>query len=208
MREGVRETLGEPDEIQTGGTGAYKYELWFYLNKDLNRVYEFRKSASGCGGSGQWYVEYLYYADYHFGMELYVAPTIIHEPVKAAPIGQDISITAEITDDVQVVSADLMYRAIDAPEYTPVSMSVSDTLYTAVIPASVVTTAGVEYYIQASDGQHSSRLPLNYNDTYRITVKAATTKKTLGPVESTRLKGTPAVSIPDGAGVGSSPLKP
>ena len=158
MRDGVVKALGEPDIIERGGTGAYKYEQYIYLNKDIDRVYIFYKSAPGCGSGGNWYVEYVYSASY-YGYGLYETPTIQHLPVESAPVGQDIPISAVVLDDEKVVRVNLFYRTIGAGDSIKVSMAVSDSLYTAKIPAEAVTPPGVEYFIQASDGDHSSQYP-------------------------------------------------
>jgi len=158
MRDGVIETLGEPDEIISGGSGAYKYQHFIYLNKNIDRIYVFRKSAAGCGSSGNWYVDYIYSASY-YGYDLYEPPTINHAPVSTVPVGKKIVIIAEITDDEQVISADLFYRIKGTSDSTKVNMAVVDSLYSAEIPASAVTEAGVEYFIQASDGEHAAKLP-------------------------------------------------
>jgi hypothetical protein len=53
MRKNVVENLGEPDIIEEGGAGAYKYQHYIYLNKNIDRIYTFQKSAPGCGSGGQ-----------------------------------------------------------------------------------------------------------------------------------------------------------
>ena len=158
MRKGVVETLGEPDEIISGGSGAYKYQHYLYLNKNIDRIYVFQKSAPGCGSSGNWYVDYIYSAS-SYGYDLYEPPTINHAPLVTVPVGEKILIKAEITDDEQIISADLFYRVKGTSDSTKVSMAVIDSLYSAEIPASAVTEAGVEYFIEASDGDHISKLP-------------------------------------------------
>ncbi|MFC1608249.1 hypothetical protein ACFL47_09785 [Candidatus Latescibacterota bacterium] len=159
MRASVVENYGEPDEKVKGGAGAYQYEHYVYQNKNINRVYVFYKSAPGCGGSGQWYIEYVYAAEY-WGYELYEPPTIIHAPIVNAPVGKPINITAEITDDVQVTKADVFYRTTGTADSTAVAMSVSETVYSATLPASSITAAGIEYYIEAEDNaEHKTRLP-------------------------------------------------
>lgn len=162
MRQGLVETLGEPDIIDKGGSGPYQYEYYWYLNQNVDRMYVFQKSAPGCGSSGNWYVEYVYRASYqasYYGYELYEPPTINHAQLVTAPVGKQIVVRAEITDDERVVSADLFYRVRGTADSTAVRMAVVDSLYTAEIPALAVTEAGVEYFIEASDGDHTSKLP-------------------------------------------------
>ncbi len=87
------------------------------------------------------------------------APTITHTPVESATADKEKSIEATITDDVSVESATLYYRKKGDTTYTDITMSVSGDTYTATIPASAMTTDGVEYYITATDGTNSARSP-------------------------------------------------
>ena len=88
------------------------------------------------------------------------APTITHTPITSAIAGNDILISATITDNVSVSSATLYYRKTDTTTWTSVTMSKSGDTYTATIPASDVTTSGVQYYIQAQDAKPNiSRSP-------------------------------------------------
>jgi hypothetical protein len=86
-------------------------------------------------------------------------PTISHTPTSAANDGQTITISATITDDVAVTEAKLYYRRIGETTYTSVTMALSGATYTGIIPASIVTTAGVQYYINATDGTNFSTHP-------------------------------------------------
>jgi len=88
-----------------------------------------------------------------------VAPTITHTAVTSAKAGDQITITATITDNVGVQSATLYYRKTGDASYSTVAMSASGDTYTAVIPASAVTTAGVQYYISATDGTNTATAP-------------------------------------------------
>jgi hypothetical protein len=88
-----------------------------------------------------------------------VAPTITHTAVTSAKAGDQITITATITDNVGVQSATLYYRKTGDASYSTVAMSASGDTYTAVIPASAVTTAGIQYYISATDGTNAATVP-------------------------------------------------
>jgi len=87
------------------------------------------------------------------------APTITHTPVESATADKEVSIEATITDDVSVESATLYYRTEGDTTYTSATMSVSGDTYTATVPASAVTTDGVEYYISATDGVNVATSP-------------------------------------------------
>ena len=54
-REQVRSELGEPYEVYGGGSGPYRFEVWYFDSLDIG--YEFRQTAPKCGGSKKgWYV--------------------------------------------------------------------------------------------------------------------------------------------------------
>ena len=85
-------------------------------------------------------------------------PMIVHEPVTTGTEGQRIMIEAVITDDVGVAEATLHYRKIGDPTYSTVPMVLCAgciDVYDVVIPASVVTMMGVEYYISVTDGTYT-----------------------------------------------------
>lgn len=83
-----------------------------------------------------------------------IYPVLKHSPVTTAKVGSAVSISATATDNIAIAGVTLSYRKIGDPEYTTMDMTtgVQENLYTATIPGSVVTAAGVEYYIAASDG--------------------------------------------------------
>lgn len=78
-------------------------------------------------------------------------PRVNHTPKASAGTGA-MTVTAEISDDTEVLVADLFYRpAGSLGEYDSVSMSSEDGLnFTGLVPR--VGAPGVEYYIRASDG--------------------------------------------------------
>jgi len=112
QREKTLRAIGEPDEKITEEFGTYKSELWIYARSDINRVYRFEKSSSSCGGSSEWYLSpYLYYADYHFGYELYnPPPTITHTPIESAVPDKAITITATVELHKPVKNVELWQR--------------------------------------------------------------------------------------------------
>jgi hypothetical protein len=73
------------------------------------------------------------------------APEIKHEPVATAKLGEEIPITAEITDDENAIAlAVLQYRAAGAPGFIPLSMRTQqENTFQATIPNSAVTDRGV-----------------------------------------------------------------
>ncbi len=185
QREKTLRAIGEPDEKITEEFGTYKSELWIYARSDINRVYRFEKSSSNCGGSSEWYLSpYLYYADYHFGYELYnPPPTITHTPIESAVPDKAITITAivelhkpvkNVDPDKEIKEVNLQYRVTGDSLFTKVRMSIEDSLFTEEIPAEIVTVAGVDYYIEATSDESMwgkySQLPKN--DFYSIAVSA------------------------------------
>jgi hypothetical protein len=171
MRKQAVNDLGEPDEIQTGGFGVDRYEIYFYDRKDLNRVYIYQKSAPGCGSQGNWYVvDVVYPADIYYDRETYEPPKIVHSPVKTASPGSPIAISAKVTDDQYVKDVILYCRTRGETDFLPVTMAPGDSsMYSGEIPAERATVAGVEYYIEATDSAHKSRLP-QVKGVYLITV--------------------------------------
>jgi hypothetical protein len=80
------------------------------------------------------------------------APLIVHTPVSSAPAGQDLAITATITDDGGVTGATLYYRRSGQSSFTATAMSPSGDQYTGIVPGAEVVAPGVEYYLSATDG--------------------------------------------------------
>jgi hypothetical protein len=86
-------------------------------------------------------------------------PQITHTPVVQAPVGADVLISADVTDETESLqSVSLYYRiAGGTPFYTMLSMShtFGDT-YEATIPGVQMTAQGIEYYIKATDNYRVS----------------------------------------------------
>lgn len=205
MREKMVNEIGEPDEILTGGFGADQYEIYFYDRKDLNIAYFYQKSAPGCGSQGNWYVaNAISPADIYYDRETYVPPKIVHSPVKTAPPGQIIHISATVTDDQYVKDVILYCRTRGETDFLLITMAPGDsTTYIGGIPAERVSVAGVEYYIEASDSGHKSRLP-RIKGVFLITVTSGS-EVTYGKPQSAPTFAKPVFSIPAGK---RSPVAP
>ncbi len=80
-------------------------------------------------------------------------PVISHTPVQSLSTGNPISISASITDNTnRVDSAVVKYRQVSELFYTTVNLQhQSGDTYEADIPGKVVTSNGVEYFIEAYD---------------------------------------------------------
>jgi hypothetical protein len=107
-----------------------------------------------------------------------MAPNIYHSPVTTAMTGQNLVITATVTDNLTIAYADLYYRTPGETEWKLVRMNKLNDKYSAILPASQITTAGIEYYIDAFDG---------VSHTYRGSVDAPFVIQVLEAVEQSSL---------------------
>ena len=211
--EDKRKTLikayGEPDIIEKGGYGTLKYQLFIYLRKDLNRVYDLRQSGSGCGGNSDYYIYYMYYAN-ELGYELYLPPTIVHTPVTTAPAGTALKVTADVTDDNSVSQVVLYYLHKGLTDSTSVNMYTETTgssTFKASIPSDFMTASQLEYYIIATDDEdYTTRLPVK--GSYTVTV-SATAKQVINSLktESSALTNKKIIK-PNTDIINSSPVAP
>lgn len=79
-------------------------------------------------------------------------PTVYHELIDGTTPGQDLTLTAEATDDGQVEQVTLFYRTQGDLAYSQTTMTnTSDSTYEATVPGEEITEAGIEYYIEADD---------------------------------------------------------
>ena len=80
------------------------------------------------------------------------APRIVHIPITKGTEGEDITITATVTDDHSGVhNCELYYKKPSENSYSVLSMVETDDTYTAKITGSSLTSEGLEYYIEAYD---------------------------------------------------------
>lgn len=110
-----------------------------------------------------------------------MAPNIYHTPVYNAHTGSNLVISATITDNLHITSASVHYRIGGESQWRTAVMTSLNSKYTAIIPADHVTTAGLDYYIEATDGvsttaRGSAAAP------YHITVTQAQDLSSLGDV--------------------------
>jgi hypothetical protein len=89
-----------------------------------------------------------------------ILPSIVHEPVKNAIYGRDIKVTVQILDESSGAGDILLYykRPTDIT-YAKLQMKRTGKLFTATIAGDVVTSHGLEYYIEARDQAE----PVNVN---------------------------------------------
>lgn len=110
-----------------------------------------------------------------------MAPNIYHDGVYSAFTGSKLIISATANDNLQIDKVELFYRVTGAESWRAVTMTAVNDRYSAVIPSSEVTTAGLEYYIRAFDGVNYA-----YKGTaeqpYAIAVSEAVDRSALGDV--------------------------
>lgn len=98
------------------------------------------------------------------------APVINHTNVLEGNIYLDLEIEATVTDDRSVESVKVFYRIKDTETYTELDMTLSDSQYETIIPKEDLDTAGLEYYIQATDGTNVTTSPVNTDSPFEITI--------------------------------------
>lgn len=110
-----------------------------------------------------------------------MAPNIYHDGVYSAFTGSKLIISATANDNLQIDKVELFYRVTGTESWRAVTMTAVNDRYSAVIPSSEVTTAGLEYYIRAFDGMNYA-----YKGTaeqpYAIAVSEAVDRSALGDV--------------------------
>lgn len=110
-----------------------------------------------------------------------MAPNIYHDGVYSAFTGSKLIISATANDNLQIDKVELFYRVTGTENWRAMTMTAVNDRYSAVIPSSEVTTAGLEYYIRAFDGVNYA-----YKGTaeqpYAIAVSEAVDRSALGDV--------------------------
>ncbi|MDF2533598.1 MAG: hypothetical protein K0Q65_3179, partial [Clostridia bacterium] len=99
-----------------------------------------------------------------------IPPVITHIPVIEGNTGLDLNIKAVVTDNKQVSTVNLSYRTIGENTYTNSAMIFSNGEYAYAIPKIKLQKAGLEYYIQASDGINTTTAPANIETPYSVTI--------------------------------------
>lgn len=82
-----------------------------------------------------------------------IPPALTHTPVTSAEPGQPLTLTASATDNVNVSSVTLYYRHVGDTTYASTAMvNTTGDSYYATIEGSLLSSPGIEYYIEATDG--------------------------------------------------------
>ncbi len=86
-------------------------------------------------------------------------PSITHLPVTSGTTGVPINITAIVTEDGSgIETVKLYYKKPTETSYAVQVMTAEGNIYSAEIPGTVVTSEGLEYYIEAKDNADPSNI--------------------------------------------------
>jgi len=89
-------------------------------------------------------------------------PTISTPSIVGGSAGQSLLVIAVITDNTGVTSATMYYRRSGDQTFTSIAMTASGGSFQGTVPASAVTSSGVDYYLKATDSQgNTARYPSN-----------------------------------------------
>ena len=111
-----------------------------------------------------------------------MAPNIYHSPVYHAFTGSKVMISATVTDNVAVDTVTLYYRTKGETDWKSKRMTNNNDKYSAAIGVQDVTTAGIEYYIDACDGNNHTYKG-SAEEPYEITVQLAVDSSAKGDVD-------------------------
>ena len=113
-----------------------------------------------------------------------LAPSIIHNPVISATTSSKVGISATVTDNVQVTQVTLFYRTTGTESWSSMEMTPNNSKYSAYLSADAVTTAGLEYYIVATDGNSSAYAGgRDASNPYSITIQQGVESNAKGDVD-------------------------
>ncbi|MDF2530696.1 MAG: hypothetical protein K0Q65_277 [Clostridia bacterium] len=101
-----------------------------------------------------------------------VSPVITHTPVTEGNTGVNLTINAVVTDDRQVSAVKLAYRNVGETTYKYSAMILNNGEYAYTIPKTELSTAGIEYYIEATDGSNTATVPIDISTPYPVAISA------------------------------------
>jgi hypothetical protein len=120
-----------------------------------------------------------------------IPPVISHTPITEAPPGLPLTLLADVTDNVGVQSVTLSYRLIGGTQYTAKAMvHTTGNRYSATVAGSQMTSPGIEYYIEASDGVSTVRKG-RPDYPYQVTVEDRPVVTMVSPDHGPTSGGTP-----------------
>ena len=109
-------------------------------------------------------------------------PDVYHTPVYNAFTGNKVTVSATVTDNLMVDSVKLYYRIAGTEEWESANMGRTNDKFFHSIDQSFVTTAGIEYYIEAFDGTGYAYKG-SAEEPYFITVQVAVSDNDKGDVD-------------------------
>ncbi|MGH7496678.1 MAG: hypothetical protein ACREOO_30370 [bacterium] len=121
-------------------------------------------------------------------------PVISHTPLPPQPRDERITIEATIVGDPAGVSVKLYYRQGGEIDFTDESMSGSGNAFRGTIPASEVRSRGVEYFIEATDGAETTRLPVAGN--FSIPIEIGSQRKQTAQPHGSAQNAYRLISVP------------
>lgn len=110
-----------------------------------------------------------------------MSPNIYHSTPGTAFMGENLILGATITDNLAIQTAKLYYRTVGATEWKVSVMNKLNDKYSSIISSTEITTAGLEYYIEAFDGLNYTYSG-NQTNPYTIVVREAVSSTSLGDV--------------------------
>ncbi len=111
-----------------------------------------------------------------------INPIISHTPVNQGYLMSNLNINCVIQDNVRVEYAKLFYRVKGNQDYKFATMVNTNDKYTGIIPANDLSIAGIEYYIETSDGTNIVTLGTK-DEPYCVDIKESSAVSYLGDVD-------------------------
>lgn len=144
-----------------------------------------------------------------------IPPVITHTQVTEGNIYKDLIITATVTDDRNVASVKLYYRTNGEIEYKSLDMMLKNDEYEGTVPKADLNIAGLEYYIEASDGANIKTSPEEKSTPYEVHILSTDiippVITNLVPVSGTstgdNLRPTISAEYTDASGINKSSVK-
>ncbi|MGG5461929.1 CehA/McbA family metallohydrolase [Clostridium sp. B9] len=88
------------------------------------------------------------------------APVITHEALTKANLNENLVIEAMVSDNHKVSEVSIYYKSVNEVEFKKIIATENDGKYLATINKEELDSLGLNYYIEASDGLNTSRVPV------------------------------------------------
>ncbi len=112
-----------------------------------------------------------------------VPPVLEHTPITDVTPGEDVVFAATATDEIGIAYVQLFYRAANSQDWISVEMLPTEgDSFVFTLPAADISGAGMEYYIEVSDGvstvrKGSQEQPLKFGHSIDLVISAVTPTK-------------------------------